>query len=192
MKTIGKNSEFVLEIKKSKFMAFCFEVQTEYEAQQIVKDYQKKYADATHVCYAYKLTNTAKMSDDGEPQGTAGKPIFDLITLKNLTNTLVIVVRYFGGIKLGAGGLTRAYSNSANEVIKIAGEKEIVETLIIMFELPINKSRLINQIEKIDGVLNSSVEYGNNITITLNVRKEIDCNIKQQINSIVQDIVFKE
>lgn len=190
MKTIGKNSEFVLEIKKSKFMAFCFEVNNEQDAHSIIKDYQKKYDDATHVCYAYKLTNTAKISDDGEPQGTAGKPIFDLITLKNLTNTLIIVVRYFGGIKLGAGGLTRAYSNSANEVIKLSGEKEIVESENIVFHLALSQSKLINQINKIDGILNSNLDYGENITITLNVKKELQEQIKKQINSILQNNIF--
>ena len=190
MKTIGKNSEFVLEIKKSKFMAFCFEVQTETHAQSIVKQFKEKYYDATHVCYAYKLLNTAKMSDDGEPQGTAGKPIFDLITLKNLTNTLIIVVRYFGGIKLGAGGLTRAYSNSANEVIKLSGEKEIIESENIIFNLELNQSKLINQINKIDGVLNSNLDYGETITITLNVKKEQQETIKKQINSILQNNIF--
>ncbi len=190
MLTIGKNSEFVLEIKKSKFMAFCFEVQNEHEAQRLVKDYQKKYADATHVCYAYKLKSTAKMSDDGEPQGTAGKPIFDLITLKNLTNTLIIVVRYFGGIKLGAGGLTRAYSNSANEVIKLAGEKEVVETEQLKIKLSLSKSKLVNQLNNLDGVLNSATQYGNNITIILTVKKELVSKVKQQINNMLQEHIF--
>ncbi len=189
MKTIGKNSEFVLEIKKSKFMAFCFEVQNEQEAQTIVKDYQKKYSDATHVCYAYKLTNTAKMSDDGEPQGTAGKPIFDLISLKNLTNTLIIVVRYFGGIKLGAGGLTRAYSNSANEVIKLSGEKEIVETVNLEFKLNLNKTKYLSLINDIDGIINVKILYGDKIQLEIKVRKEMIESVKSQINSILKENV---
>ena len=103
-------------IKKSKFIARAVHITTEEEAQAYLRDGKKQYWDARHNCYAYQLGGNSekqKSSDDGEPSGTAGKPILEVLKNKGLTNTLIVVTRYFGGIKLGTGGLIRAYGTAA-------------------------------------------------------------------------------
>ncbi len=121
--TIKQNSEHMDIIKKSKFIGLCFYAETAEECKSTLEETRKKYSDATHHCYAYHLgvnNNIQKFSDDGEPSGTAGMPIFKVIQHKALKNILVIVVRYYGGIKLGAGGLARAYSGACSEALKLA------------------------------------------------------------------------
>ena len=109
---------FILEIKKSKFIAYYYEVNSKEEADTILDNLKKEHKKARHIPYAYKIDNIIKKSDDKEPANTAGTPIYNLIIQNNLNNVLICVVRYFGGIKLGAGPLMRAYLNSAIEVIK--------------------------------------------------------------------------
>ena len=111
-----KNNEII--IKKSKFLGFLYEISNLEEIKEILNNLKKEHKKATHICYAYKVGVNAKYSDDGEPNGTAGKPIYNIIEKKNLNNILIVVIRYFGGIKLGAGGLFRAYSNCASELLK--------------------------------------------------------------------------
>lgn len=108
---------YIHEVKKSKFIAFSFDVSSKEEVKKHLEEIKNKYSDARHVCHAYITNSSAGMSDDGEPQGTAGKPIFNLMNIKKVSNKLVVVVRYFGGKKLGAGGLIRAYVAAAKEVI---------------------------------------------------------------------------
>ena len=129
MKSIDGIYEDLLVINKSKFYAFAYPITTETEAKEIVEELNRKYNDATHVCYAYSLSSPRldKADDDGEPSGTAGKPILELIKKRGLENVLVAVVRYFGGIKLGAGGLVRAYTNSGNLVLDKSSVIEVVE-----------------------------------------------------------------
>ena len=106
------------EIKKSRFITYLYDLENEEEIDKIINEIKDEHKKARHVVYVYKINNTAKINDDGEPKGTAGMPIFNVIEKNNLNNVLIVVVRYFGGIKLGAGGLFRAYSNSASEIIK--------------------------------------------------------------------------
>ena len=106
------------EIKKSRFITYLYNLDNIDEVDSIVNNIREEHKKARHVVYVYKINNTGKINDDGEPKGTAGMPIFNVIEKNNLNNILIIVVRYFGGIKLGAGGLFRAYSNSASEIIK--------------------------------------------------------------------------
>lgn len=120
--TIDKPYNILIDIKKSKFFAFLLPVESVERVDEILKDFRREHASATHVCYAYVLSspNHEKCSDDGEPDGTAGKPMLDVLKKNNLTDVLAIVVRYFGGIKLGAGGLVRAYSGATSDVVKTA------------------------------------------------------------------------
>lgn len=111
-------NSYTLEVKKSKFIALYYEINQVEEVETILKTLKKEHKKARHMPYAYKIDNNIKKSDDKEPSGTAGMPILNIIDKNNLNNTLIIVIRYFGGIKLGAGGLIRAYSNAAKEVIK--------------------------------------------------------------------------
>ena len=113
MKTVKKEVTNEIIINKSKFITIIIPLTTIEQIDDILKNIKNKYKDATHYCYGYVINGKEKMSDDGEPSGTAGMPILNVIKKHDLTNVICIVVRYFGGIKLGAGGLTRAYSNSA-------------------------------------------------------------------------------
>ena len=108
-----------IEIKKSRFITYLYELDDETKVDNIIKSIKEEHNKARHVVYVYKINNSGKINDDGEPKGTAGTPIFNVIEKNNLDNIIIIVVRYFGGIKLGAGGLFRAYSKSAAEIIKI-------------------------------------------------------------------------
>lgn len=110
MNTIKETIENTLIIKNSRFITIIYNINDINDIDKYLKLVKDKYKDATHYCYAYILPNNIKCSDDGEPGGTAGKPILDVLTKHNLNFVLAIVVRYFGGIKLGAGGLIRAYS----------------------------------------------------------------------------------
>ncbi len=108
---------YTLEVKKSKFIAYYYEVETKEDIKKVLEFLRKEHKKARHIPYAYILDNTASKSDDKEPSGTAGSPIYTLLEKKNQKNRAIFVVRYFGGIKLGAGGLLRAYSSSAKEVL---------------------------------------------------------------------------
>lgn len=122
--SVLNNSEISLDIKKSKFIGFSFFIENELDAQKIINNFLDKYSDATHVCYAYVLNSIEKCSDNGEPSGTAGKPMLEVIKKMELKNVLVIVVRYFGGVKLGAGGLNRAYGDTAKQVLTKSGRAQ--------------------------------------------------------------------
>ena len=131
LKTIKNNGIAEIIEKKSKFIGQAFYVENKEKAEEIIKEIRKKYSDARHNCYAYSIleenTESTKSSDDGEPAGTAGMPILNVIKENNLKNILVIVTRYFGGILLGTGGLVRWYTKATTESIKnaIIVEKEI-------------------------------------------------------------------
>ena len=105
-------------IKKSRFITYYYEVKSLEEVESILNNLKQEHKKARHFPFAYKIANTIKKSDDKEPGGTAGLPIYTVIERNNLNNTLIVIVRYFGGVKLGAGGLLRAYSSGANNVIK--------------------------------------------------------------------------
>ena len=109
---------YTLDIKKSKFIAYYYTVDSKEEVTNILDNLKKEHKKAKHIPYAYKIGALAKKSDDKEPANTAGTPIYNIIMQNALENTLICVVRYFGGVKLGAGLLTRSYLNSAKEVIK--------------------------------------------------------------------------
>ena len=121
-KTVKQRSEEVFIEKKSKFIGYCFPITKEEEALGILNELRQRHWDATHNVYAYILKdgNIMRYSDDGEPQGTAGMPVLDVLRKSDITDVLVVVTRYFGGILLGGGGLVRAYSHSASIAVKAA------------------------------------------------------------------------
>ena len=124
-------------IKKSKFIARTVHITTEEEAQAYLRDGKKQYWDARHNCYAYRLGmnfEKQKSSDDGEPSGTAGKPILEVLKNKGLTNTLIVVTRYFGGIKLGTGGLIRAYGTAAVAALDNAIIEDYIDCRILYLQ----------------------------------------------------------
>ncbi len=109
---------YTLEVKKSKFISYYYEVNSKEEVETVLEKVKKEHKKAKHIPYAYKIDNLIKKSDDKEPSNTAGTPIYNIIIQNNLNNVLILIVRYFGGTLLGAGLLTRTYLNSAKEVIK--------------------------------------------------------------------------
>lgn len=116
-----KKKEYLYEIKKSKFIGICYEVNSVDEVKEILENLKKEHKKARHIPYSYKINNEIKKSDDKEPSGTAGTPIYNVIDKRKLNNVLIVVIRYFGGIKLGAGGLLRAYSYAASMAAELEG-----------------------------------------------------------------------
>lgn len=114
MKLLNTNT---IEIKKSKFVAYLYHIDEISEINEILKNIKYEHKKAKHIVYAYKFGSTAGKSDDKEPSGTAGTPLYNLLEMNNINNKLLIVVRYFGGVKLGAGPLLRAYKNAGVSVL---------------------------------------------------------------------------
>lgn len=189
---IKKDTFVQIEIKKSKFLCFSFAVQSKQQAEDVVNGLNKKYADATHVCYAYVVAGQEKACDNGEPQGTAGKPILDCIKRKNLKNVLVAVVRYFGGIKLGAGGLIRAYANGAKEVLDLSGTKEQIACKKIVFETEFSNQKKLQMVLKNNIVLKSEIEYQQNVVTRIYLLPENVAEFVKILNdSFSQEVSVK-
>ncbi len=135
MRSIENNAEAIVIEKKSKFIANIFYVESVREAEEIIEKTRKKYYDARHNCYAYRIMQEdnliEKQSDDGEPSGTAGVPMLNILSKKELVNVIVIVTRYFGGILLGTGGLVRAYSEATKKALENTNEIEIEKGYIV-------------------------------------------------------------
>lgn len=173
-KTLQEISEAVYTEKRSKFLAFAMPVETAEEVKELVAQYAKKYYDARHVCYAYMLGHERKefrANDNGEPSGTAGRPILGAINSHELTNVLIVVVRYFGGIKLGTGGLAVAYKEAAHEAIAcgVIIEKLVEEDVHVIFEYP-----YLNPIMRIVKEENPTVvsqTFDNDCEMVLRIRK---------------------
>ena len=134
--TIKEDTEYVLVEKKSKFIANLIKVSNQEEAEEKIKYFKKKYFDARHNCVAYRVmedsTIIEKSSDDGEPSGTAGGPMLNILQKNNLCNVLIVVTRYFGGILLGTGGLVRAYSDSL--IGAIGNSKKVIQIPFLLLE----------------------------------------------------------
>lgn len=173
-KTIVTLSEGIITEKRSKFLAFAIPVSDTNEIKEHLEVYQKKYYDARHVCYAYMLGPERKdfrANDNGEPSGTAGKPILGQINSNELTDILVVVIRYFGGIKLGTSGLITAYKAAAADAIANAEiiEKTVDEEITVMFEYPFMNDimRIVKEEEPL--IINQS--YDMDCKMTLRIRK---------------------
>lgn len=162
--TVLGASEAEFTEKKSRFIGRCFPVETEDEAFAVIADVKKRHWDATHNCYAFIVGEnglTQRFSDDGEPSGTAGMPILDVIKQKGLTNTLIVVTRYFGGILLGAGGLVRAYSKAAASAVDCADMVRVEPAAVMTVEIDYSRygslEGYIRQRASVDEVLFSDV-----------------------------------
>jgi uncharacterized YigZ family protein len=125
-----------LEVKKSRFLAWVEPVTDSKDVQARLAELRHRYADARHICFAFYVNGNSGMSDDGEPSGTAGKPIFSVLGHKHLVNVLAVVVRYFGGVKLGAGGLVRAYGGVVSLALEEADWVAVEALHAVTFELP--------------------------------------------------------
>ena len=181
-----KNNESVIIINKSKFITNIFSVDNLEEINNYLEKIKNKYKDATHHCYAYILDNTKRFNDDNEPSGTAGMPILDCLEKNNLNHVLCIVTRYFGGIKLCAGGLVRAYSNSVSNAISNTQKLELVDGYQVSIIFSYNKTDEINKL--LEGFKIIEKNFNNDVEYIVN----IDSNIKEKLESICEIKIIKE
>lgn len=169
--SIKKNDKYEETIKYSKFISLIFKVYTKEEADGYLNEVRMIYPNATHYCYGYRIDEIVKSSDDGEPSRTAGIPILNQITSKDLNYVLIVVVRYFGGVKLGVGPLTRAYAKLAREVIR----EENIVTLVKGYDASIYFN--YSDIKDIDYLLGNSKiiskEFNNNIKYQVHISQEV-------------------
>lgn len=186
-KTIARIAEGTYSEKRSKFLAFAIPVTTVDEVKAYVAEYQKRYYDARHACYAYILgaeRTDFRANDNGEPSGTAGKPILGQINSYGLTNILIIVVRYFGGIKLGTSGLIVAYRQAAIEALENAQiiEKTVDDDISFSFEFP-----MMNAVMKIVKDLNPQIiaqGYDTDCTMTLRIRRCLMPQLRERLSKV--------
>ncbi len=173
--TIKNFAENEILIQKSRFIAYAKRVYNEKEAQNFLSEIKKKHYNATHNCFAWlagKHNEFQKANDDGEPSGTAGIPILEVIKKRELKNVVLVVTRYFGGIKLGAGGLIRAYSQAASQVIDQAGIVEIKEVRQYKAEIDYNLLGIIeNEIRK-TGFLLMDTFYEDKVILKIMINPE--------------------
>ena len=144
MYSINEFKEFVTEIQKSKFICRLIKLNSFEQIEEELNKVRNDWSGATHYCYAYLFENKKRCSDDGEPGGTAGMPILNVLENNNLSNILCIVVRYFGGIKLGAGGLVRAYTQSVTNTLEVCELVEIKKGKKVEIIFPYNQDKRIN------------------------------------------------
>ena len=188
MYSINKNIDNTIIIKKSKFITKLYKINSIKEVNGIINDLKSEYKDSTHICYAYILNSIEKCVDDGEPSGTAGLPILNVLKHNNLNYILAIVIRYFGGIKLGAGGLVRAYSNSITDTLKLCDIVELIEGLNIEISFNYDDVKYIDNILKHIEIINK--KYNDNIIYNTNISKESYENIKDILNDKCIDVII--
>ncbi|HIS58327.1 MAG TPA: YigZ family protein [Candidatus Limadaptatus stercoravium] len=164
--TVDGVTENTVEIKRSKFIATLSHVESGEDAEAFVRAVRKRYPDATHNCYAYiadELGNETRFSDDGEPGGTAGQPMLEVLRKKGIVKAAVVVTRYFGGIKLGAGGLVAAYTDSVSEVLDAAGIRRMTECAEVTVECDYSDHSAIESALTRAGALRGEAVYGENV-----------------------------
>lgn len=186
--TIKDNiSEGFYSEKRSKFLAFAFHVTTEEEIKEIVSEYRKKYYDARHVCWAYMLgaqRTEFRANDDGEPSSTAGKPILGQINKNELTDILIIVVRYYGGVNLGTSGLIVAYRTAAAEAIANAEIIKLYDEEVVTYDFPYV---MMNDVMKIIKDMSPRIvnqTYDNTCEIQLSIRKSQAPLLKSRLEKL--------
>lgn len=190
-KTIAKEGEGFYSEKRSKFLAFSHHVETEQQVKEIVAQYRKKFYDARHVCYAYILGVEGvgdgvayRMNDDGEPSSTAGKPIYGQLVKAELTDTLIIVVRYYGGVNLGTSGLIVAYREAALDCINNSEieERTIEEKIEYSFAYPV-----MNDVMKIVKDMQPRIvsqTFDNTCSITLAIKQSLAPQLRKRLEQL--------
>lgn len=182
------NSENIIIINKSKFITNIFYINNLNDINIYLNKIKEKYKDATHHCYAYIINNTKRFNDDGEPNGTACMPILDCLEKNKLNHTLCIVTRYFGGIKLGAGGLVRAYSNSISNALKNSKFFKLKDGYKIKITFEYNNSKQIDNLVKDYEI--TKKEYGKVITYELLITNDFLNKLNK--SNIKYEIINKE
>ena len=192
--TLDAPAEGIYKEKMSKFLAFAVPVTSAVEAKEVVARYQKEYFDARHVCWAYMIgaARTEFLSNDnGEPSGTAGKPILGQINSFNLTNIVIIVVRYFGGIKLGTSGLIVAYREAAREAINAGNIIECHEMAEVSFTFPYLSMNEVMRVVKDTSVKIVEQVFDNSCAMVLSIRADHLENLASRLGDI-DGVTFKD
>lgn len=174
MKTIFENVIYKEEIERSKFIGYLFHIENQDDLKTKIKEIQKEYPKANHYCYAYSINGKLKNSDDGEPSGTAGNPIQEAIIQNKLDNICIVVIRYFGGRKLGAGGLTRAYINTALKTISMSKIQEIVDTVSFSIKFDYSLNNVIQRYLAEHNIQILSTNYDLNVELIIVTNDNID------------------
>ena len=184
--TLEAPSEGFFRNKGSRFLAYAFPVSTEPEIKELLSEIRKKYFDARHHCYAWRLQNGLyRANDDGEPSGTAGRPILGQIDAFGLTNVCVVVVRYFGGVLLGTGGLVEAYKKSAASALE---NGNMITSLIMercKISFPYEKMGEVMRLMKESGVSIETIEQQMQCTMVLSVRKSVKESFSERLKLIL-------
>jgi uncharacterized YigZ family protein len=188
-KSLKKPAEGSFRSQNSKFLAFGFPVESIEETEKILETLKKKYHDAKHHCYAYRLgafKDVFRLNDDGEPSGTAGKPIYGQILSHNLSDVLVIVVRYFGGVLLGTGGLIQAYKSAVSDMISNAEliTKYVQDKFLLKF--PFEKLNSIMKIIKESDINQLRSDVNTECTIGIAIKKSMTETVMQRFSGISQ------
>jgi len=174
------NIEFVE--KKSVFIGFSTLVENEEQALEIIKQKKKEYSDATHNVYAYVIGDSiARYSDDNEPQGTAGMPVLNAIRMSGISDVLVVITRYFGGILLGAGGLVRAYSTAASLALEQGGIR--IYEQYVSYSVNISYSdygKLVTELSSFDAIIDDTV-FSDDISVTFAIKEDMNDNFEKRI-----------
>lgn len=185
--TIAQTSEGYYTEKRSKFYAFAHHVSSAEEVKELLAFYKKKYYDARHVCYAYRLGPEGKefrANDDGEPSSTAGKPILGALLSAGLTDVVIFVIRYYGGVNLGTGGLIVAYRESAQQALAnaVVEERQVEEQYTYTFAYP-----QMNVVMKVVKEMQPRIiaqDFQTTCSITLSIRKSLMPQLKQRLEAI--------
>lgn len=193
MNTVSKETYIEFEEKKSKFIGYIKPVQTKKEAESFIHEIRLKHADARHNVPVYRVVENGqeyfKFDDDGEPSGTAGKPMGEILNLLDVSNLVVVATRYFGGIKLGAGGLVRNYAKTAKLAVQEAGIIEYIEKESFLLDFPYSISGDVDRI-----IMNAShceilgKNYGERITYRIAMSKELKDELKELKDVILINI----
>lgn len=184
------NTSAEIDIKRSTFISYIARTETEDEAKQFINEIKQTHKDATHNCSAYIIGENAliqRADDDGEPQGTAGIPILEVLKREELYNTTIVVTRYFGGIKLGAGGLIRAYSSGAAEAVKASGKVYLVPMVPTMIVLDYTFTNRFEYFLEQEQIEIRDQKYTDKVTYELIVSEEKVEDVKSELQKITSD-----
>ena len=183
MRTIKSNMTNEIIIKNSRFICVFMKINST-DISNILDRIKEEYPKATHYCYAYVYNDIQRFSDDGEPGGTAGMPMLNVLVKEELSNVLCVVIRYFGGIKLGAGGLVRAYTKSVTECLKVIDMMDLEEGYKIRLKFNYNDEKQVKYLLKEATILNE--KYDLDVEYTVLVNNEIFNNLKNYNYEIIE------
>lgn len=194
--TIAHNAKYTVIIKKSRFIGQTFRIDSEDQAQQIIEQVRAENRKANHNCFAYMVGDDDKIqreSDNGEPRGTAGVPILKSLQMMHLHNVLTVVTRYFGGIKLGAGGLIRAYSNTSTNALEAAGIVQRIQQATMIITVPYSQHDAVSYYLKEHKITIDKEDYGVNVKMSCFVNSDQYDALKSDLtNRFADQLQFKK